>query len=164
MKILVFNAGSSSLKFGVFDMSIQDSRVFKGEFEGFKNGSCTLHFHVGGEQGEEQKRSESLDTVEDVIVRVPEILQEFGFADFDAVGHRVAHGGERFHDATLIDAEVLKHIEGCTPLATLHNPANLKAITISRELWPNLPQIAVFDTAFHHTIPDRAYTYAVPNE
>jgi len=76
----------------------------------------------------------------------------------------VAHGGERFHDATLIDAEVLKHIEGCTPLAPLHNPANLKAITISRELWPNLPQIAVFDTAFHHTIPDRATTYAVPKE
>lgn len=164
MKILVFNAGSSSLKFGVFDMSIQDSRLFKGEFEGFKNGGCTLHYRVGGEQGEERNRSESLDTVEDAIVRVPEILKEFGFADFDAVGHRVAHGGERFHDATLIDAEVLKHIEGCTPLAPLHNPANMKAITISRELWPDVPQIAVFDTAFHHTIPDRATTYAVPKE
>jgi acetate kinase len=164
MKILVFNAGSSSLKFGVFDMSTPDSRVFKGEFEGFKKGTCTLHYRTGGEQGTQQKRNESLDTVEDAIVRVPEILQEFGFADFDAVGHRVAHGGERFHDATLIDAEVLKHIEGCTPLAPLHNPANLKAITISRELWADVPQIAVFDTAFHHTIPDRAYTYAVPKE
>lgn len=164
MKILVFNAGSSSLKFGVFDMGIQDSRVFKGEFEGFKNGTCTLHYRIGGEQGEEKKRSESLNTVEDAIVRVPEILKEFGYAEFDAVGHRVAHGGERFHDATLIDAEVLKHIEGCTPLAPLHNPANLKAITISRELWVDVPQIAVFDTAFHHTIPDRAYTYAVPKE
>lgn len=164
MKILVFNAGSSSLKLGVFDMSSEDSRVFKAEFEGFKDGTCTLHYRVGGEQGAEQKRNESLDTVEDAIVRVPEILKEFGFADFDAVGHRVAHGGERFHDATLIDAEVLKHIEGCTPLAPLHNPANLKAITISRDLWPNVPQIAVFDTAFHHTIPDRATTYAVPKE
>jgi len=162
MKILVFNAGSSSLKFGVFDMSTNDSRVFKAEFEDFKNGSCTLHYRVGGEQGKEQKRSESLDTVEDAIIRVPEILQEFGFSDFDAVGHRVAHGGERFHDATRIDTEVLKHIEGCTPLAPLHNPANLRAITISRDLWPNLPQIAVFDTAFHNTIPDRATTYAVP--
>src|SRR5690606_30022526 len=85
-------------------------------------------------------------------------------AGFDAVGHRVAHGGERFCDATLIDSEVLKYIEGCTPLAPLHNPANLKAIIISRELWPELPQVAVFDTAFHHTIPDRAYTYAVPKE
>jgi acetate kinase len=164
MKILVFNAGSSSLKFGVFDMSSEDSRVFKAEFESFKNGTCTLHFRVGGEQGAEQKRSEPLATVEDAIVRVPEILKEFGFSEFDTVGHRVAHGGERFHDATLIDDEVLKHIESCTPLAPLHNPANLKAITISRELWPSLPQIAVFDTAFHHTIPDRATTYAVPKE
>lgn len=162
MKILVFNAGSSSLKFGVFDMGIDDSRVFKAEFEGFRNGGCTLHYRIGGEQGKERERSESTATVEDAIVRVPEILKEFGYAEFDAVGHRVAHGGERFHDATLIDAEVLKHIKGCTPLAPLHNPANLKAITISRELWPELPQIAVFDTAFHHTIPDRAYTYAVP--
>lgn len=164
MKILVFNAGSSSLKFGVFDMSIEDSRVFKAEFEGFKNGRCTLHYRVGGEQGEERKRSESFDTVEDAIVCVPEILKEFGFSEFDVIGHRVAHGGERFHDATLIDDVVLKHIESCTPLAPLHNPANLKAITISRELWQDLPQVAVFDTAFHHTIPDRAYTYAVPKE
>lgn len=164
MKILVFNAGSSSLKFGVFDMSIEDSRVFKGEFEGFKNGTCTWHYRAGGEQGEEKERSEDIATVEDAIMRVPEILKEFGYSDFDAVGHRVAHGVERFHDATLIDDEVLKHIEGCTPLAPLHNPANLKAITLSRELWPDLPQVGVFDTAFHHTIPDRATTYAVPKE
>lgn len=164
MKVLVFNAGSSSLKFGVFDMNAQDCRVLKGEFEDFKNGECLLHYRIGGEQGEEKKRCEALATVEDAIVRVPEILKEFGYADFDAVGHRVAHGGDRFHDATLIDDEVLKHIEGCTPLAPLHNPANLKAIAISRELWPNVPQVAVFDTAFHHTIPDRATTYAVPKE
>jgi len=164
MNILIFNAGSSSLKFGVFDMSVEDSRVFKAEFEGFKNGGCTLHYRIGGEQGEEKERSEALATIEDAIVRVPEILKEFGFADFHAVGHRVAHGGERFHDATLIDSEVLKHIESYTPLAPLHNPVNLKAVTLSRELWPNLPQVAAFDTAFHHTIPDRAYTYAVPKE
>jgi acetate kinase len=164
MKILVFNAGSSSLKFGVFDMSIEDSRIFKAEFEGFKNGTCTLHFRIGGEQGTIQKRSEPISTMEDAIIRVPEILKEFGFSEFDAVGHRVAHGGQQFHDATLIDNDVLRHIESCTPLAPLHNPANLKAITISRELWADVPQIAVFDTAFHHTIPDRAYTYAVPKE
>ena len=164
MKILVFNAGSSSLKFGVFDMSVEDSRVLKGEFEGFKNGQCLFHYRVGGEQGAEKERSESIATVEDAITCVPEILKEFGFTDFDAVGHRVAHGGERFHEATLINDEVLNHIEDCTPLAPLHNPANLKAISIARDLWPNVPQIAVFDTAFHHTIPGRAHTYAVPKE
>ena len=161
MKILVFNAGSSSLKFGVFDMSVEDSRIFKGEFEGFKNGECVLHYRIGGEQGEEKKRPEKSATVEDAIAHVPNILKEFGFTDFNAVGHRVAHGGERFQEAALIDDDVLKHIEDCTPLAPLHNPANLKAIEIARDLWPSVPQIAVFDTAFHHTIPDRAYTYAV---
>lgn len=162
MKILVFNAGSSSLKFGVFDMSLQDSRIFKGEFERFKDGACVLHYRSGGEQGAAQQRTESLASVEEAIARVPAILTEFGYASFDAVGHRVAHGGERFHNATLIDDAVLGHIEDCTPLAPLHNPANLKAIAISRHLWPDVPQVAVFDTAFHHTMPERAYTYAVP--
>lgn len=162
MNILVFNAGSSSLKFGVFDMSRDDSRVFKAEFAEFKDGLSVLHYRIGGEQGTLQQRTETIATVEDAILRVPEILQEFGFAAFDAVGHRVAHGGETFQNATRIDNDVLKHIEDCTPLAPLHNPANLQAIVLSRRLWPDIPQIAVFDTAFHHTIPDRAYTYAVP--
>lgn len=164
MKILIFNAGSSSLKFGVFDMAISDNRVFKGEFENFKNGQCLLHYRVGGEQGEEKERSESLISVEDAIRRVPEILKEFGYDVFDAIGHRVAHGGEKFYDATLLEPNVLQYIESCTPLAPLHNPANLKAIMMSRTFWPEIPQVAVFDTAFHHTIPDFSYTYAVPKE
>jgi acetate kinase len=164
MNILVFNAGSSSLKFGVFDMRVEDSRIFKGEFEGFRDGECTLHFRTGGEQGEECSRREAVASVEAAIQRLPEILREFGHDRFDAVGHRVAHGGERFHDATLITDEVIRHIEACTPLAPLHNPASLQAIAVSRQLWPDVPQVAVFDTAFHHTIPERAYTYAVPKE
>ncbi|MCW5589452.1 MAG: acetate/propionate family kinase [Legionellales bacterium] len=162
MKILVFNAGSSSLKFGVFDMDLEDCRIFKGEFEHFKEGRCLLHYRLGGEQGEEKQREEYIATLDAAITRLPEILQEFGFATFEAIGHRVAHGGERFLEATLIDKAVLQHIEGITPLAPLHNPAHLKAIKLSRALWPNLPQVAVFDTAFHHTIPESAYTYAVP--
>ncbi len=162
MKILVYNAGSSSLKFGVFDMNIEDSRVFKGEFEGFHDGACTLHYRMGGEQAPSLKRTECLNTIDEAIMRVPHVLSEFGFADFDAVGHRVAHGGQHLHSPTLIDAQVLKQIEACTALAPMHNPANLKAMTASRELWPDVPQVAVFDTAFHHTIPDRAYTYAIP--
>ena len=162
MNILVFNAGSASLKFGVFDMHVADCRVFKGEFERFKDGQCVLHYRQGGEQGPELQRTEAVATLQDAIKRLPAILQEFGYAAFDAVGHRVVHGGERFHDATLIDDAVIQHIEACTPLAPLHNPANLQAIAISRALWPTVPQVAVFDTAFHHTIPDRAYTYAVP--
>ncbi|MCF7981844.1 MAG: acetate/propionate family kinase, partial [Pseudomonadales bacterium] len=164
MKILVFNAGSSSLKFGIFDMTKEDNRVFKGEFERFNNGHCTLHYCAGGSQGIPGKRQEPLATLADAIHAVPAILKEFGYEDFVAVGHRVAHGGDRFQNAVAIDDEVLSFIESCTPLAPLHNPANLLAINLSRELWAERPQVAVFDTAFHHTIPDRAYTYAVPKE
>lgn len=162
MKILVFNAGSSSLKWGVFDMAFGDCRVFKAEFEDFADGQCRLHYRLGGESGQSCSRVEPVADLAAAIARVPALLQEFGFAEFEAIAHRVAHGGERFRDATLIDAEVLTYIADCTPLAPLHNPANLHAITLSRSLWPALPQIAVFDTAFHHTIPDRAACYAVP--
>jgi acetate kinase len=164
MKIIVFNAGSSSLKLGVFDMDIEDNRVFKVEFEGFQDGGCTLHYRVGGEQGDSQQRAHPAVSVAQAIQAVPALLNEFGYEHFAAVGHRVAHGGGRFEHAVLIDDDVLHYIEGCTPLAPLHNPANLRAITVSRQLWAGVPQIAVFDTAFHHTIPDRAYTYAVPKE
>lgn len=162
MQILVFNAGSSSLKFGVFNLSIEDSRIFKGELNDFNDGGCQFHYRVGGESGETHRRAEALPTIDAAIARVPALLREFGFETFDAIGHRVAHGGEAFIAATPIDAAVLAQIERCTPLAPLHNPANLKAIHIARELWPELPQVAVFDTAFHHTIPARATTYAVP--
>lgn len=164
MKILVFNAGSSSLKFGVFDMSSEDSRVMKGEFEQFKDGQCILHYRLGGEAAKEHNRTEQLSSITQAIHQIPSLLEEFGYADFDAIGHRVAHGGDQFHEPSLITAEVLASIEACTPLAPLHNPANQVAIEVSRAQWPDIPQVAVFDTAFHHTIPDCAYTYAVPKE
>lgn len=162
MKILVFNAGSSSLKFGIFDMTRDDSRVLKGEFERFSPDGCTFIHRIGGEAGEEVKRPDSASSISEALGQIPTLLKELGFEHFDAVGHRVAHGGGRFEDAALIDDAVFSHIESCTPLAPLHNPANLEAIVMARTLWSDLPQVAVFDTAFHHTIPARAYTYAVP--
>ncbi|GAB4391304.1 MAG: hypothetical protein Tsb005_00540 [Gammaproteobacteria bacterium] len=162
MKILVFNAGSSSLKFGVFDMTLRDSRIFKGEFERFQNGKCVLHFRQGGVQSSEQQRVEQLADINAAICRLPDILNAFGYTKFDAMGYRIAHGGEKFHKAMLIDDSVLTHIESCTPLAPLHNPAHIATIRLGRQLWPNIPHVAVFDTAFHHTIPEHAYTYAVP--
>lgn len=164
MKILVFNAGSSSLKIGVFDMTRQDSRVFKAAFENFRNGEATFHFRSGGETGIERKRQETVATLAEAIARVPAILVEFGFQEINAIGHRIAHGGGDFADPALIDDALLQSIESCTPLAPLHNPANLLAVESARGVWPDLPQIAVFDTAFHHSIPDYAYTYAVPKE
>ncbi len=162
MRILVFNAGSSSLKFSVFDLALTDSRIFKGEYEQFANGHCVLHYRTGNEPAEEHQRSETGATVLDVIHKVPTLLQEFGLADFSAVGHRVVHGGELFRAATLLDDSVMQKLDACNNLAPLHNPVSQAVIELSRKLWPGLPQVAVFDTAFHQTIPDYAHTYAVP--
>jgi acetate kinase len=163
VKVLVFNAGSSSLKIGVFDMMRKDSRIFKASFENFRDGASTLHYRCGGETGIENQRQESVATLAEAITRVPDTLTEFGYQDIDAIGHRIAHGGS-LADPALIDDDLLKAIESCTVLAPLHNPANLLAVETARRVWPDLPQVAVFDTAFHHSIPDYASTYAVPKE
>lgn len=164
MRILVFNAGSSSLKFGVFDLARPDSRIFKGEFAQFGDGGCQFHYRSGGEQGEERSQLETVGSIAEAIAGVPAILRTFGCEDIAAIGHRVVHGGEQFRTATLIDATVLAGIRACAVLAPLHNPPAVSAIELSRTLWPALPQVAVFDTAFHHTIPDYAATYAIPRE
>ncbi len=162
MKILVFNVGSSSLKFGVFDPQLGDSRLFKGEFADFHAAGCTLLYRCGGEAGLEQSRVEVARNLKAALARVPEVLTEFGYDEFQAIGHRVVHGGESFHSATRIDATVIAAIENCAALAPLHNPLALLGITSSAERWPTLPQVAVFDTAFHQSMPAYAYTYAVP--
>ena len=148
MKILVFNVGSSSLKFGVFDPALDDSRLFKGEFENFHANGSVLHYRYGGEHGVEKNRNEAAPDLRAAIAKVQAILDEFGYANFQAVGHRVVHGGTQFRGPTLINAEVINRISDCAALAPLHNPLALLGINKSRELWPSLPQVAVFDTAF----------------
>ncbi len=137
MRILVINAGSSSVKFSVFDMDAQMT--------------CFKHEIEIGTQG-----------FEAALVQIPAALAAAGETRIDAIGHRVAHGGERFRDATLIDDGVMAAIEDLSPLAPLHNPPALRGIRIARTHWPAAPQIAVFDTAFHGSIPPCAHTYAVP--
>lgn len=136
MQFLVINAGSSSVKFSVFE---EGEQIFKS----------------------------SLDKLEDIaaaIEQIPDILAKNGFAHPQAVAHRVAHGGDVFKDACLIDDVVLSSIEANIPLAPLHNPPNLAGIRIAQQYWPDVPQVAVFDTAFHQTMPPYATTYAVPKE
>lgn len=135
-RVLTINAGSSSVKFGVFDTT-SNQQLFKSEFE-------------------------RVASVEDAIGEIPVLLKSKGISAPDAIGHRVAHGGEKFRDARVIDPAVIKGIEDCVPLAPLHNPAALTAIKMAGSAWPGVPQVAVFDTAFHQTIPERATTYAVP--
>jgi len=136
MRILVINAGSSSVKTGIF---------------------------AGGEELFTQTLDGS-DDIEHLLMKVPAILKKNGYEDFDAVGHRIAHGGASFRGSCLIDDGVISAIEACVPLAPLHNPPNLAGIRMAQRQWPDAPQIAVFDTAFHQTMPDNAVIYAVPKE
>jgi acetate kinase len=173
MNILVLNCGSSSVKFQFIATDLEliagnrDLRLARGSLE-----------RVGGEaivslqsEGKEAQRSTAKlrDTraAVDLIVRwacsEAGIAQIQSVADIHAVGHRVVHGGERFTQSVVIDDAVLRGIEDCIELAPLHNPTNIKGIVAAREVFGNgLPQVAVFDTAFHQTLPEHAYLYAIP--
>lgn len=160
MRILVINCGSSSLKLGVFQMEgSQATETFKATFDRFGDGQCDYRIGIGGKAEAGQAPH---GDIAGVLKALPEILSDRGIGGLDAVGHRVVHGGKRFRATTVLDKAITDAIEALTPLAPLHNPANLLAIRMSQEIWPNLPQVAVFDTAFHATNPPRATTYAVP--
>jgi acetate kinase len=174
MNILVLNCGSSTVKFQLIatdpDLIAQnaDRRLARGVIERI-GGEAIIALQVEG--GAPQRSASSLRDVRavvDFIVRWASSedsgIREIGsIADIQAVGHRVVHGGERFTHSVLIDAEVLRGIEDCIDLAPLHNPANIRGILAARDLFgAGLPQVAVFDTAFHQTLPEHAYLYALP--
>jgi acetate kinase len=173
MNVLVLNCGSSSVKFQLIATDIdkiarnEDRRLARGVIE-----------RVGGEaiitlKPEGQAQQRLTETLRDLRSAVDFILhwatsegtvnEIRSVADIHAVGHRVVHGGERFTHSVLINDEVLRGIEDCIELAPLHNPANIKGIQAARDIFgPGLPQVAVFDTAFHQTLSERAYLYAIP--
>ncbi|MGW6282578.1 acetate/propionate family kinase [Kribbella sp. NPDC055071] len=162
--VLVINAGSSSLKYSLVDpvtgVSAATGLVERiGEHE-----SHHLHRGPGGEVDSDKPiatHEDALRAAMDAFETHGPALDEAGIV---AVGHRVVHGGTRFTEPTLIDDELIAAVTELIPLAPLHNPANLEGIEVARRLFPNLPHVAVFDTAFHQTLPPYAYTYAVPNE
>jgi len=167
MKILVLNSGSSSLKFELFnkvDLSVLASGMI--ENIGDTKSAARLSFvdSSGAEQASEQ--SVSIADHRGAITVMDEMLQESrALVDMDelaGIGHRVVHGGEAFHEPVQIDDTVIKAIKDLIPLAPLHNPANLMGIQVSMEHAANIPQVAVFDTAFHQSIPEHAYLYALP--
>ncbi|MBQ7998339.1 MAG: acetate kinase [Bacteroidales bacterium] len=170
MIVLVLNCGSSSLKYQVLDMQNESdySLLAKGLVEriGLEMGDIT-HSVTGKEK---HKVHQPIPTHTEGIKGVLDLLTdpEHGvlksLADIEAVGHRVAHGGEYFNTSKLIDASVIEGIEKCCELAPLHNPANLLGIKAVETLMPNVPQVAVFDTSFHQTMPDYSYMYAIPYE
>ncbi|WP_294961936.1 acetate kinase [Sulfurimonas sp.] len=140
MRVAVINSGSSSLKFKLFNMDTQEVLyTLVVENIGEKNSKIKTH----------QEALESLD---------------IDFLYVDIIGHRVVHGGEYFHEATIIDEKVIEKIEDLIPLAPLHNTANLKGIMVARQKAPDALQVAVFDTAFHAQMPQEGYLYALPYE
>ncbi|BDG01254.1 acetate/propionate family kinase [Anaeromyxobacter oryzae] len=161
MKILVLNCGSSSAKFAVIDASTGEERL-SGIAQRLGSPSASLDWKFAG-----QKRSKVLHHAEHgaALREVGELLNEVGLAkEIAGVGHRVVHGGAKFSGSIPITSEVVAKIEECIPLGPLHNPPNLLGIQIAQDLFPDLPQVAIFDTAFHQTMPPRAYLYAVPYE
>ncbi len=171
MKILVINCGSSSLKYQLIDMTTETA-LASGLIErlGEPQGMLTHKNHPDTDSETQTVREQPIADHEAGLRLAQSVMadSETGVlndaADIQAVGHRVVHGGEAFKSSTRIDAEAMAAIEKTIPLAPLHNPANLTGIRVARELFPGAPQVAVFDTAFHQTMPSKAYHYALPYE
>ena len=161
MNVLVLNCGSSSAKFAVIDPTTGREHI-SGLAQRLGSPHASLDWRVDGHKHSRVLHQADHDAAQRVVV---DLLKELELADgLAAVGHRVVHGGARFSGSIPITAEVIAKIEECIPLGPLHNPSNLLGNEISKELFPHLPQVAVFDTAFHQTMPPRAYLYAVPYE
>jgi acetate kinase len=154
-KVLVLNCGSSSLKFALIEPE-SGAVVHRGLAQRLNSNQASLSFD--GAPDVQLTRAAGHAEVLD------QVLTHLGGAAPAAVGHRVVHGGEVFSDSVLIDAGVIEKIEQCAELAPLHNPENLAGIRAARQRFPELPQVAVFDTAFHQTLAPRAFVYAVPYE
>jgi acetate kinase len=168
MNILVLNCGSSSIKYQLFDMNESARVLAKGLLEriGLTDGILT-HKPTGKDPYKVvldiPDHTVGINMVMDALVNpVHGVIKSI--SEIKAVGHRVAHGGENFKESVLIDNDVKRDIENCAELAPLHNPAHLKGILSCEKLLPGIPQVAVFDTSFHQTMPDYAYMYAIPYE
>ena len=166
MKILVINCGSSSLKYQLID-SETEALIAKGLCERIAVDGSITHTTIGKEK---YTKNVPMPDHNAAVKYVLEALldEETGaikdLSEIDAVGHRIVHGGEKFSASVVIDDEVINAIEECNDLAPLHNPANLIGIRACKNLMPDVPMVAVFDTAFHQTMPDKAYIYGLPYE
>ena len=166
MKILVLNCGSSSIKYALYNMD-DHSVITSGGIEkiGLPDSFITIKLN-----GQKIKFEEPVPEHTSGVQLIFKVLTTGEYAvmsdlhELDAVGHRMVHGGERFSESVLITDEVMEDFAKCNDLAPLHNPANIKGVNAVTALLPNIPQVGVFDTAFHQTMPDYAYMYALPYE
>jgi len=166
MKVLVINSGSSSLKYQVLEIDCEKCLI-KGLVERIGEDESDI------EQTNGEKEYQAVAKIKDHEEALKEALKlildpEYGclkdLSEIDAVGHRVVHGGEKFFSSVLINEDVIKAIEENSDLAPLHNPPNLMGIKASQKVLPKVPQVAVFDTSFHHTMPEKVYMYGLPYE
>jgi acetate kinase len=165
MKILVLNCGSSSVKYKLLDMETKEELGSGGVEKIGMKGSFLKHTRKDGQkvilEGEILEHQVAVEYILGVLTS-----QRHGaiksMEEINAVGHRVVHGGEKFNSSVLISEEVIRKIEECIDIAPLHNPPNLAGIKAINELLPEVPQVAVFDTAFHQSMPEYAYMYAIP--
>ncbi len=169
MKILAFNAGSISIKYRLFDMADQ-SVLVAGFLDGIGRKESRLkHLRRNAEGGfNEHIYTEAAADHQDGFRIIKDFLSDpdkgWDLTDVIGIGHRVVHGGEAFQEPALIKDEVISDIKAMIPLAPLHNPASLLGVQAARDLYPNVPQVAVFDTAFHQRIPPHAFHYAVSHD
>jgi acetate kinase len=165
MKILVLNCGSSSIKYQLYDMSnLTSLAVGVAEKVGLKGSFVKLEKENGEKvkfEGEIIDHQTGIEYILGILTSAKHGCLK-ALDDINAVGHRVAHGGENFKGSAYVDDYVLEQIKSCIELAPLHNPANLKGIEAMMQLIPGIRQVAVFDTAYHQTMPDHAYMYAIP--
>jgi len=166
MKILVINTGSSSLKYQLLEMQ-NEKLLSKGLVERIGSEGSTVKYTLGNEKNSFQKdilnHTDAIKVVFDILTN-PDKGVIKSIKEVDAVGHRVVHAGERYSGSVLITDDVVNALEECSFFAPLHNPPNIKGIKACKEVLPDVPMVGVFDTAFHQTMPDYAYMYALPYE
>ncbi|MDE6510902.1 MAG: acetate kinase, partial [Muribaculaceae bacterium] len=167
MKILVLNCGSSSVKYKLIDSNTKEVLAEGGvEKIGLPDSFLKFKRPDGSKETITVEMPDAKAAVENVIKVLTDPKEGVikSFDEIDAVGHRVVHGMDKFNKSVLITPEVIEKVKECYTVAPLHNPANIAGIEAVTELIPSVPQVAVFDTAFHQTMPDYAYMYALPYE
>ncbi|MCL4216376.1 MAG: acetate kinase [Candidatus Hydrogenedentes bacterium] len=178
MKLLVLNSGSSSVKFKLFEINGNEALVVKGAVERIGQGGALVHYtcykegepapaeQAHGQGGENQIIAGHSDAIECIcqVLASKELGVIKSLKEIAAIGHRVVHGGEKFSDSVVVNDSVMEAIRECTRLAPLHNPPALLGIEACARIFPGTPQVAVFDTAFHQTLPRKAYLYGLPKE
>lgn len=167
MKILVLNCGSSSIKYKLYEMTTKEVLAQGGiEKLGLPDSFLKFKMPDGSKKTIEKNMPEhtvGVQLIFDTLTN-PEYGCIKSLSEIDAVGHRLVHGGEKFNTSVVITPEVIEQMKTCTDLAPLHNPANLKGVAAVSAILPDVPQVGVFDTAFHQTMPAHAYMYALPYE